>query len=57
MAFLARDTQHQTGFAVTVKWGRYPLERSAVTFQASRHDGLIEMRRAVGIAGAINPAM
>src|SRR5579862_4164387 len=37
------------------RWG--PIEEACMTFQAARNDGLVKMRRAIGISGTIDPTV
>src|SRR3974390_2673384 len=57
VTFLADDSQHHAGLAVSIHRGSLPLEVAGMTFEAAWNDCLIEMRRAVGIARAVDPTV
>ena len=57
MAFLAADTQHQTGFAEPVEGRRKPTEARAMAFEAAWNDGLVEARGAVRKPRTVDPTI
>jgi hypothetical protein len=57
MAPLASDTENHVALIKAVGWRRKWFEVSAVALQATRNDGLIEVRKAVGIAGTVDPSI
>src|ERR1700721_1231265 len=57
MTVLAPDARRHCRLLIPVCGRRSPLEETAMTFQTSRNDRLIEMGRAVWIARTIDPTV
>lgn len=57
VALFADDAENQAGLAVTVDRRRHPFEIAGVTLEAAGDDVFVEVRRSVGIAGAVHPAV
>src|SRR5262245_45035100 len=55
MAFLARDSQHETGLIVAIDGRRDGLERRRVTFEAARRDRPGKNRGAVRESRTVHP--
>ena len=56
VTLLARDTQHEIRFVIAVVDWRDRFERCGMAFQTSRYNRTREIRKAVFIAGTVDPA-
>src|SRR5450432_1461340 len=57
MTFFAENSQHEAVLAVSIHSRRHPFEIARMALEAARDDVLVEMRRAVGIARAVDPGV
>ncbi len=57
VTFLAHNPQHQTVLPIAIDRWRHPFEVTCVTLETAWNDVLVEVRRTIGIAWAVDPTV